>query len=233
LSKHFSAYRTQPSKIDYVARNLKRVAEVWLDDYKKYLYRGSPARFERVDVGDLTKQFELKASLKCKPFKYFLDIVAPDMIMRFPILPIYFASGNIQSEFKDSKGNQKCVGLVHHVYDESITLVDCPKVGSFDFALTLEKSIRLNDTNDQCLSWHNLSLGNCNHQGWDQYFKFDVKSRQIINMEKKKCLQGNIVTSKITLESCDENVIFQRWKWSFENTTALENFDENGIVYPK
>lgn len=206
---------------------------MWLDDYKQYLYKGNPDRFQKAEVGDLTKQFELKESLNCKPFDYFLERVAPDMLMRFPIIPVYFASGNIQAEFKDSNGTQKCIGLVHHVYDEPISLIDCNRVGSYQYALTLEKSIRLNDTNDQCLSWRGLSLGNCNHQGWDQYFKFDVNSRQIINMEKKKCLQGNIVTSQITLESCDEKVIFQRWKWSYENTTALENFEKTGIIYTK
>lgn len=230
LSKHFSAYRKEPSTIDYVARNLKRVAEVWLDDYAKYVYHGNVNRFAKADVGDLTEQFARKESLNCKPFKYFLDRVAPDMLMRFPIEPIYFASGKIESEAVNSNGMKRCVGLPNHTYWEPVGLVDC-KISGNEVALTLEKSIRYNDTNDQCFTSNNLAFSNCNHQGHDQYWKFDVKSRQIIHMKQNKCLQGNYLTSKITLESCDEKTIYQRWKWSFENSTALENFEKTGIIY--
>lgn len=66
--------------MDFSGRNLKRVAEVWLDDYKEMLYRSEPERYSKIDPGDLTKQFEIKNSLNCKPFKYFLDVVVPEMV---------------------------------------------------------------------------------------------------------------------------------------------------------
>lgn len=69
---------------DYVARNFKRVAEVWLDEYKEVLYASNPDRYKDVDPGDLTKQKELRKNLDCKPFKYFLEIVAPDFTNIYP-----------------------------------------------------------------------------------------------------------------------------------------------------
>lgn len=66
--------------MDFSGRNLKRVAEVWLDDYKEMLYKGEPERYSIIDPGDLTKQFEIKNSLNCKPFKYYLDVVVPEMV---------------------------------------------------------------------------------------------------------------------------------------------------------
>jgi polypeptide N-acetylgalactosaminyltransferase len=220
------------TKIDYVSRNLKRVAEVWLDDYKKFLYQGNPTRYAKADVGDLTKQFEMKANMNCKPFDYFLERVAPDMIMYFPIVPTYFASGNIETEYKNPKGISKCLSIYASSYAEPIKLVDCGDKAA-KVAFTLEKSIRYNDTNDQCLSSNQLGFTNCNHQGWDQYWKFDFHSRQIISMDKKKCLQANVINTNITLETCDEKITFQRWKWTIENSTALENFDKTGIIYQK
>lgn len=80
LSKVLSAHRNTETPTDFSGRNLKRVAEVWLDDYKEMLYRSEPERYSKIDPGDLTKQFEIKNSLNCKPFKYFLDVVVPEMV---------------------------------------------------------------------------------------------------------------------------------------------------------
>jgi polypeptide N-acetylgalactosaminyltransferase len=145
--------------MDFVGRNLKRVAEVWLDDYKKYFYRGDQKRYDKIDPGDLTAQFEKKKSLNCKPFKHYIDVVAPDMLMRYPIDPQHFAAGSIQSQ-----STLKCLGMPKSNYDDPIGLVDCTKSGGNDFILTLEKSFKYNDTNDQCLNSKKLTFSNCHHQ---------------------------------------------------------------------
>ena len=38
--------------IDFVTINLKRVAEVWMDDYKKYVYDRNPDRFYKTKTGE-------------------------------------------------------------------------------------------------------------------------------------------------------------------------------------
>lgn len=232
LSKHFSAYRRAATNIDYVARNLKRVAEVWLDEYKEKLYDGDRKRYEKAEVGDLTKQFAKKESLNCKPFKYFLERVAPDMLVRFPVENIYFAQGKIEN-LGSIEGHAKCFGLTNRDYSKEVSLVDCDEKNRGAFTLTLEKSIRYNDTNDQCFKANGLSFGNCHHMGYDQYWKFDLNTRRIFSNDKKKCLQGDMLTSKISLENCDEKSKIQMWKWASENVTALNNFDSTGVVYDK
>lgn len=62
---------------DFSAKNFKRIAEVWLDDYKEVVYRADPERFN-VDPGDLSKPKLVKEKLKCKSFQHFLDYVEPD-----------------------------------------------------------------------------------------------------------------------------------------------------------
>lgn len=80
----------------YPTRNYKRVAEVWMDEYKEYLYKRDPDRFAAVSAGDLSYQFYIKERQQCKPFKYFLDVVAPDMKERYPLEePPEFASGAV------------------------------------------------------------------------------------------------------------------------------------------
>lgn len=38
--------------IDFVTINLKRVAEVWMDEYKEYVYKRDPDRFHKANAGD-------------------------------------------------------------------------------------------------------------------------------------------------------------------------------------
>lgn len=90
-------YAKHQNGVDYKARNNKRVAEIWLDDYKKYFYARHPERYERIkDIGDLSAQLALKQKLECKPFSHFLEKVAPDMLERFPLEEFKnFASGTV------------------------------------------------------------------------------------------------------------------------------------------
>ena len=71
--------------VDFVARNFKRVAEVWMDDYKNLLYSTDPERFAKVDVGDLTKQKAIRTDLNCKSFDYFVTVICPDLLKQSPI----------------------------------------------------------------------------------------------------------------------------------------------------
>ncbi|ELV09395.1 Polypeptide N-acetylgalactosaminyltransferase 5 [Tupaia chinensis] len=63
-----------------VERNLVRVAEVWLDEYKELFYgHGDHLIDQGLDVGNLTQQRELRKKLKCKSFKWYLENVFPDL----------------------------------------------------------------------------------------------------------------------------------------------------------
>jgi polypeptide N-acetylgalactosaminyltransferase len=83
---------------DFVTRNFKRVAEVWMDEYKQYLYMRKPNLYNRMDAGDLTKQKEIRNRLQCKSFKWFLEEVAYDLIPKFPLVePEPFAKGVVRA----------------------------------------------------------------------------------------------------------------------------------------
>ena len=55
-----------------------------MDEYKQYVYAHNPKHWSSVDAGDLSYMMNVKKKLNCKPFKYFLEEVAPDMLDRYP-----------------------------------------------------------------------------------------------------------------------------------------------------
>lgn len=70
--------------------NSKRMAEVWLDDYKEYYYKNEPF-MRSIDAGDLSERIELRKRLHCKPFEWYIKEVYPEVLpktARFPALSV-------------------------------------------------------------------------------------------------------------------------------------------------
>ena len=60
------------------ARNTRRAAEVWMDEYKKYYYAAVPLA-KNVPFGSIQERLELRRELQCKSFSWYLDNVYPDL----------------------------------------------------------------------------------------------------------------------------------------------------------
>lgn len=60
-------------------RNIKRLVEVWLDDYKSFVYLMKSQYFRDMDAGDLTERHELRKRLQCKSFSWYLQNVIPEL----------------------------------------------------------------------------------------------------------------------------------------------------------
>lgn len=167
-------------KEDYVAKNFMRIAEVWLDEFKKLPRQLEPQRYEKVSAGDVTKQKSLREKLNCKSFKWFLTEIAPDLIKNYPptaSLPV-FASGVVQS----LANPRFCIDNLGKEFGETVGLEMCandllePGQGQ-KFVYSFYKDLRQSTDHGRhqyCLDAYKLSLLHCNKMNYgNQFWLYD------------------------------------------------------------
>ncbi|XP_075567292.1 polypeptide N-acetylgalactosaminyltransferase 5 [Pelecanus crispus] len=80
IFRNDNPYSFPKDRVRTVERNLARVAEVWLDEYKELFYgHAYHLVLKNLDVGNLTQQIQLRKKLQCKSFRWYLENVYPDL----------------------------------------------------------------------------------------------------------------------------------------------------------
>nr|CAD7574636.1 unnamed protein product [Timema californicum] len=223
-----------PGKGDFVGRNYRRVAEVWMDEYKEYLYKRRP-HYRTIDTGDLTQQKALREALKCKSFKWFMENVAFDLPLKYPpIEPPDFAEGEIRSV----AAPELCVDTENKGGDQSFGLKPCIKdsrgrSGEQSFVLTWHKDVR---PKGRTMCWDvanvqdkaSISLYACHGMQGNQLWKYNTEHQWLVHGANPRCLDSNPGRQTLFVTTCDTNSITQKWRFEHVDLKALANWDHTG-----
>ncbi|KAH9499637.1 Polypeptide N-acetylgalactosaminyltransferase 2 [Bulinus truncatus] len=190
------------------ARNTKRAAQVWMDDYIQFYFAAVPsAKF--VDTGDISERLSLRDKLQCKPFKWFLENVYPEL--KVPNAQD-IAFGSIRQE-------NDCMDTMGHFADGILGLYPCHNSGgNQEFSLTnageikhLDLCVTLTDTTPG----KEVKLYQCTPGNYKQQFVQNKTKNQLKHKSYDLCLDSiSWQTKGIVANKCDPSSVTQLWSFS-------------------
>ncbi|KRT83491.1 hypothetical protein AMK59_4788 [Oryctes borbonicus] len=222
-----------PGKGDFVGRNYKRVAEVWMDEYAEYIYKRRP-QYRDLNPGDLSVGREIRERLKCKDFKWFIETIAFDLPLKYPpIEPDDFAYG----EVRNLAAPELCVDSEFKQKDQIIGLQECikesKKSGEQNFTLTWHKDMRpkgrtmcwdISDYSDRA----KVTLYPCHGAKGNQYWRYDSDKQWLIHGGNPRCLDCNPGEKRLYVTKCDPNSKTQKWRFEHVDLKLLSNWENIG-----
>uniref|UniRef100_A0A3P9JDM5 Polypeptide N-acetylgalactosaminyltransferase n=1 Tax=Oryzias latipes TaxID=8090 RepID=A0A3P9JDM5_ORYLA len=216
-----------------LAKNLKRVAEVWMDEYAEYVYQRRP-EYRHLSAGDMSAQKELRSRLNCKNFRWFMEEVAWDLPKHYPpVEPPAAAWGEIRSV-----GSGMCMEIKHFVSGSPIRLESCVK-GRGDVSwshgqvLTFgwREDIRVGDpmhTRKVCfdaVSHHSpVTLYDCHGMKGNQLWRYR-KDKSLFHPVSNSCIDSSASERRVFMNTCDPTSLSQQWLFERTNDTVLERFN--------
>lgn len=160
-----------------------------MDEYKNHVYERQPELYAKLNPGDLSKQKALRRRLKCKPFKWYMENVAYDLLTHYPLEEPSFAFGAI----KNDRYNM-CIDTMNKRGYAPVELYPCannisvPQLTQL-FSFTLSHEIRIR-FEPRCVLQRFFEPKNATNDKWktEVYIHpcFDTpKSREMLQLTKK------------------------------------------------
>uniref|UniRef100_A0A8C3X7I0 Polypeptide N-acetylgalactosaminyltransferase n=1 Tax=Catagonus wagneri TaxID=51154 RepID=A0A8C3X7I0_9CETA len=210
IFRNDNPYSFPKDRMKTVERNLVRVAEVWLDEYKELFYgHGDHLIDQGLDVGNLTQQRELRKKLKCKSFKWYLENVFPDLkapIVRASGVLINVALGkcisikNTTAILEDCDGSSKFQQF-------NYTWLRLIKQGEWCLAPVPDNGalrLHLCDNRNKGLKWLHKSTS---------VFHPELVNHIVFGNHQLLCLEGNTSLKTLKVVACDPVKPYQKWKF--------------------
>ncbi|XP_075397983.1 polypeptide N-acetylgalactosaminyltransferase 10 isoform X3 [Tenrec ecaudatus] len=218
-----------------LARNLKRVAEVWMDAYAEYIYQRRP-EYRHLSAGDVAAQKKLRSSLNCKSFKWFMTKIAWDLPKFYPpVEPPAAAWGEIRSV-----GTGLCADTKHGALGSPLRLESCVR-GRGEaawsnmqvFTFTWREDIRPGDPQhtkkfcfDAISHTSPVTLYDCHSMKGNQLWKYR-KDKSLYHPVSGSCMDCSESDRRIFMNTCNPASLTQQWLFEHTNTTVLEKFNQN------
>lgn len=201
---------------DFVGKNYRRVAEVWMDEYAEYLYLRRP-HYRNIDTGDITKQKKIRENLKCKPFKWFIHEVAFDLVEKYPpIEPPDVFKGKIRT----FTAPELCLDATS---ENPLNLKECIDNDDENQKFILSWRNDIKTRNNMCLDISDsslkakISLYGCHNGGGNQLWHYDHGKMKLVQGKNPRCMEHDISTRKVYVTKCKQNNDDQKW--------IIENFN--------
>jgi len=202
------------SGVNVLRRNSIRLAEVWLDDYKKYYY--DRIGHDLGDFGDITSRVKLRNDLKCKSFQWYLDEIYPELFIPGEAV----ASGEIRNDWSN-----QCVDSAAKREDlhKAVGLWPCHNQGGNQYwMLSKQGEIRRDEA---CLDYagSDVILYPCHGSKGNQHWIYNHHDSTLRHGSSRRCLAINSKKDKLLMEDCNRENPRQRWKFSNYDHTKEES----------
>ncbi|NXY08619.1 GALT5 acetylgalactosaminyltransferase, partial [Pteruthius melanotis] len=213
IFRNDNPYSFPKDRVRTVERNLARVAEVWLDEYKELFYgHAYHLLLKNLDVGDLSPQIQLRKKLRCQSFRWYLENVYPDLeaplVKASGLLVNVALAGCIAVEgstvaFEEcdvNKANQKFnytwLRLIQH---GELCLAPSGVLGAV--------GLRRCQGRSRSLAWLHRSLATV-QPGLSEHI---ISEQQ--HLPQPACLAAEPPYSTLRVRGCDPTSPYQKWKF--------------------
>ncbi|XP_064201250.1 polypeptide N-acetylgalactosaminyltransferase-like 6 isoform X2 [Anguilla rostrata] len=216
-----------------LARNLKRVAETWMDEYAEFIYQRRP-EYRHLSTGDLAAQKELRRRLRCRDFRWYMSTVAWDLAKYYPpVEPPPAAWGEIRSA-----ASGQCIDSKHGATGTELRLDACLKEGAERtwaheqvFTFGWREDIRPGDplhTRKFCFDAISQSspvtLYDCHGMKGNQHWSYR-KDKSLYHLVSSSCMDCSPGDKKIFMSKCNPQSETQQWLFQHVNATVLDKFN--------
>lgn len=190
------------------ARNTRRAAEVWMDNYKEFYYAAVPSA-KMVNFGDISERMDLRKRLSCKPFKWFLEHVYPEL--KVP--------GHQDQAFGSIQQDNNCMDTLGNFADGILGIFPCHFAGgNQEFSLTKEGFIRHLDlcvTLTGSMPGTVVKLFQCQEGNTLQMWQRTSRDTMLKSHNYDLCLDSQEVQMKgLIVNACQEGSPTQKWSFA-------------------
>uniref|UniRef100_A0A182YJR3 Polypeptide N-acetylgalactosaminyltransferase n=1 Tax=Anopheles stephensi TaxID=30069 RepID=A0A182YJR3_ANOST len=227
--KHPFSFLPDSSHLTYL-RNTKRVALVWMDEFKNFFYDARPEAVS-IDAGSVRQQQDLRRSLSCRKFSWYLQNVFLDL--KLP------NENNVA--FGQLRHGERCIALKpkrslapartrKRLSENDVTLVECAtrdndgSEGQLQWALHKTNG-QLSTNRTACLTVRNgyVLAERCRQKSGSGQARTDERDGQrwqrlggtLIHQASGMCLE-NLVREDVGASDCRRGAPSQLWSFSVE-----------------